>query len=72
MTINFSAERAEMEADLLASEAQYRELVQATLSIIHRGELCGPPTQQMREINDQRRLALRKCNRIFSQLQGVA
>jgi hypothetical protein len=67
-----SKSRTELEADYLVSEADYRELVRQTLVL---GRCTCPKsveyTREVDAVSDQRRSALRECNRIFGLLQRV-
>jgi hypothetical protein len=64
--------RSELEADYQASDARYRELVQETLSVARGGSGPGSGApKELDEIDRQRRLVLRECNRLFAQLQEV-
>ncbi len=67
-----SKTRFELEADYLASEAHYRELVRQTLFLARGQSSKGVEfTREMNVVEDQRRSALRECNRIFGLLQRV-
>jgi hypothetical protein len=67
-----SKSRSELEADYQASDARYRELVQKTLSVARRGSsLRSGAPKELDEIDRQRPLVLRECNRLFAQLQEV-
>lgn len=58
----------ELESDLLASEARYRDLVKETLAVGRRGPIDLSGFVELRQLDSKRRETLRETNRLLSEL----